>query len=31
MKMTPSNEPTVQFLDALDELQRKRTEDSRIG
>jgi hypothetical protein len=31
MKMTPLDDTTVQFLDALDELQRRSSEDSSTG
>jgi hypothetical protein len=31
MKLAPSDEPTVHFVDAPDELQRKSNEDSSIG
>jgi hypothetical protein len=31
MKMTPSDDLTVQFLDALDELKRKCIEDNSTG
>jgi hypothetical protein len=31
MKMTPSDDPAIQFLDALDELRRRSCEDSSTG
>jgi hypothetical protein len=31
MKMTPSDDPTVQFLDVPDELQTGSSRDSSIG
>jgi hypothetical protein len=31
MKLAPSDEPTVNFVDAPDELQRKSNEDSSTG
>jgi hypothetical protein len=31
MKMTPSDDPTIKFLDAPDDLQRRRSEDSSTG
>jgi hypothetical protein len=31
MKLAPSDEPMVHFVDSLDELQRKRSEDSSTG
>jgi hypothetical protein len=31
MKLAPSDEPTVYFVDAPDELRRKSSEDSSTG
>jgi hypothetical protein len=31
MKLAPSDEPTVHFVDALDELQRRSSEDNSTG